>query len=101
MRSWQKIKTQDEKKLINENNDKYCVMERMTFIDKFKDIDKVKKRIMNLSSKSLTLVKPVRDLIDKKIRKMRNRSWLISMIIKNKLYGMIVQKKSKERRCIA
>jgi len=43
-------------------------MERMTFIDKFKGIDEVKKKIMNLSLKFIMLVKPV---MDKKIRKIK------------------------------
>lgn len=63
------MKTQDGKKMNKwQNNNKYYVMERMTFIDKFKGIDEVKKRIMNLSLKFIILVKPV---MDKKIRKIK------------------------------
>ena len=63
------MKTQDGKKMNKwQNNNKYYVMERMTFIDKFKGIDEVKKKIMNLSLKFIMLVKPV---MDKKIRKIK------------------------------
>ena len=45
-------------------------MERMTFIDKFKGINEVKRRIMSLSLKTIMLVKPV---MDKKIRKKKKK----------------------------
>jgi hypothetical protein len=59
-------------------------MEKMTSIDKFKDIDEVEKRITNLGLKLITLVKPVMSLMDIRIRKLRKRSQGISMVIKNK-----------------
>jgi len=62
------MKTQDGKKMNKwQNNNKYYVMERMT-LDKFKGIDEVKRRIMNLSLKFIMLIKPV---MDKKIRKIK------------------------------
>jgi hypothetical protein len=59
-------------------------MEKMTSMDKFKDIDEVEKRITNLSLELITLVKPVMSLMDIRIRKLRKRSQGISMVIKNK-----------------
>lgn len=59
-------------------------MEKMTSIDKFKDIDEVEKRITNLGLELITLVKPVMNLMDIRIRKLRKRSQGISMVIKNK-----------------
>jgi hypothetical protein len=59
-------------------------MEKMTSIDKFKDIDEVEKRITNLGLELITLVKPVMSLMDIRIRKLRKRSQGISMVIKNK-----------------
>jgi len=65
------MKTQDGKKMNKwQNNNKYYVMERMTFIDKFKGINEVKRRIMSLSLKTIMLVKPV---MDKKIRKKKKK----------------------------
>jgi hypothetical protein len=49
-------------------------MEKMTSMDKFKDIDEVEKRITNLSLELITLVKPVMSLMDIRIRKLRKRS---------------------------
>jgi hypothetical protein len=59
-------------------------MEKMTSMDKFKDIDEVEKRITNLGLELITLVKPVMSLMDIRIRKLRKRSQGISMVIKNK-----------------
>jgi hypothetical protein len=59
-------------------------MEKMTSMDKFKDIDEVEKRITNLSLELITLVKPVMSLMDIRIKKLRKRSQGISMVIKNK-----------------
>jgi hypothetical protein len=59
-------------------------MEKMTSMDKFKDIDEVEKRIMNLGLELITLVKPVMNLMDIRIRKLRKRSQGSSMVIKNK-----------------
>ena len=59
-------------------------MEKMTSMDKFKDIDEVEKRITNLGLELITLVKPVTSLMDIRIKKLRKRSQGISMVIKNK-----------------
>jgi len=59
-------------------------MEKMTSMDKFKDIDEVEKRITNLNLELITLVKPVMSLMDIRIKKLRKRSQGISMVIKNK-----------------
>jgi len=43
----------------------------MTSMDKFKDVDEVEKRIMNLDLELIMLVKPIMSLMDIRIRKLR------------------------------